>query len=258
MSSTTNLKMVTIDLETFPNLVYSWDTWGKNWNAIEVHQESYIMCVGIKWYGKPAKVLSIWDYPLYKKDPLNEQMLMEETWKVLDEADLVIGWNSKRFDVKRLQGAMIKYGMKPPSPFKQLDLMVEKKKLSNSNSNKLEETGKEWKIGQKMKHEGWPLWLACHQGDKEAQKRMVRYCAQDIRLTEKAYDHVKSWIDNIPYMGAYVVYNPELPTSALECPFCHQRTLQKRGTRQGGRVILREYIEFWCKGCGRWPRTKFL
>jgi len=210
-------RIVTFDIENMANLLWSWQVYGgtRGWNAIDVEFPWHIFCFAAKWYKAKTQIFSINDYKGYKPfivrhedgsmtvNPPDEYDLMLEMRDILDEADIVVGWNSKRFDVKKVQSKMIALGISPPSPFKQVDVMQEKKKLSQSNSNKLDDTGEEWGTGRKLQHEGWPLWIGCAEGDLKAWSKMKRYCVQDVNLTEKNYLHLRPWMANHPNVNHY-------------------------------------------------------
>lgn len=244
------LKIVTIDIENFSNLLYSWQTYGQNWRAIETEVEWHIMSFAAKWLGEKTQVYSLNKYKNYKPfitrknnsvtfTKQDERELLQELWNILDKADIVIGWNSKRFDIKKIQSKLIAYGFEPPSPFRQIDVMLEKKKVAESNSNALDYTGQEWNLGEKLPHTGWPLWKGCAEGDKKAWSKMCKYNAQDVVLTEKTYLYLRPWIANHPNLAVY--------EADAVCPKCKSRNLQKKGPEYRGQAIHQRWR---CKDCG--------
>lgn len=254
------VKIVTFDIENMANLLWSWQTWSQNWNAISVEQEWHILCFGYKWYGQKTQVASLTDYKGYKPmlvrqtngsltiNPPNELALMTTMRDILDEADIVVGWNSTRFDVKKVQSKMIALGLRPPSPFKEVDVMAKKKQLCASNSNKLDDTGEEWGLGRKLNHEGWKLWMGCAEGDPKAWAKMIRYCRQDVNLTEKAYNYLRPWMKTHPNLNYYT-------GDIKSCPRCSKETtLIKKGYSSTG---LRRRQMYYCApnrgGCGHYP-----
>ena len=254
-------KIVTFDIENFANLLWSWQVYGgqRGWNAIEVLVPWRVICFGAKWLHKKAEVFSVTDYQEYEPfvthnrdgsillNPIDDHDLMVEMRNILDEADIVVGWNSKRFDVKKVQSRMIALGIAPPSPFKQVDVMQEKKKVAASNSNKLDDTGEEWGTGRKLTHQGWKLWRDCMEGDEKAWKKMLRYCAQDVNLTERNYLHLRPWMATHPNLNLY-------SRDIKLCSACQrQGTLMKRGWMPAGQ---RRRQIYHCTpnrgGCGKY------
>ena len=254
-----DVKIVTFDIENFSNIVESWQVFGKEWRCINVLVPWSVACFAAKWLGKKTEIYSVDDYEDY--EPLiiknkdgsillrkpNDYTLMREMHKILDEADIVVGWNSKRFDVKKVQSRMISYGMEPPSPFKQIDVMQEKKKLAASNFNSLNETSAEWGLGAKLEHEGYPLWQGCAEGDPKAWAKMKRYCVQDVILTEKTYMFLRPWMATHPNLNVYT-------GATRSCPICQRAdTLIKRGFSAAG---MRRKQIYQCapsrNGCGKY------
>ena len=83
-------------------------------------------------------------------------------WKLLDEADIVIGQNSKAFDIKKLNARFIIHGMQPPSSYRQIDTKILAKKHFNFTSNKLEylsdKLNVKYKKQTKRKFSGFEMW----------------------------------------------------------------------------------------------------
>ena len=210
-------KLLTLDIENMANLLWSWQNknYQSGWRAIAVEQPWYPLGVGLKWYGKKGYYLGLEDYRGYKplikryKDgsfkitPPNLRPMLQDVWNHLDEADVVIGWNSDSFDIKKLNDYFLREGFPPYSPIISVDVMKKKKQVAASDSNKLDDTGEQWNTGRKLEHEGWPLWMACAEGDKKALKKMADYCIQDIKLTEDNYDYMLPWMKTHPAMNVY-------------------------------------------------------
>jgi hypothetical protein len=237
-------KIVTLDIECMANAVWSWQMYGKNWSAIEEIVEWSLLSMAAKWYGKKTQIYSLDQYKGYKPMMVrqgatisitqpDEKALLQDIWNILDEADVVIGWNSKRFDIKKINSKLIAYGFPPPSPYIQIDVMTEKKKLTASNSNKLENTGVEWKTGHKLPHQGFKLWTGCSEGDKKSWSLMRRYNIQDVVLTEKNYDYLKPWMQNHPVMN----FNQD----EARCTRCNSTDLWKKGIEFRGNGLSQRW-----------------
>lgn len=168
--------------------------------------------------------------------------------KLLDEADVVVHQNGKKFDIPMLNTEFVKHGMKPPSPYKQVDLRDTSKQQFRFPSNKLEYIAPALGVGHKIKQNiTFELWLQCLEGDELAWKRMERYNKQDVRLAERVYKKYLPWIKNHPHYGSY-------GKDAEVCPNCGGKHLHRRGTTVAN---LKRYPRFQCQnlGCGRWFRS---
>ena len=49
--------------------------------------------------------------------------MIKKAWDLFNEADAVIGYNSKNFDCKILNKEFILSGFPPPAPYKHIDLL---------------------------------------------------------------------------------------------------------------------------------------
>jgi DNA polymerase III epsilon subunit-like protein len=49
--------------------------------------------------------------------------MVRQAWEMLDEADAVVGYNSKSFDMKHLNREFVLAGYPPPPPYTDIDLM---------------------------------------------------------------------------------------------------------------------------------------
>jgi len=64
--------------------------------------------------------------------------MLDDLHALMDEADVVCGWNSTTFDHKHIKREFLEAGMLPPSPTKDLDLMRVVKSQFRFPSNKLD------------------------------------------------------------------------------------------------------------------------
>lgn len=238
-------KILTLDIENSPNVSY---TWGKyEQNVIDFQREWYMLTFSYKWkHERTVKAYSLPDFKTFKKDITSDKELISALWHLLDEADIVVGHNVDRFDLRKINARFLAHGMKAPSPYKTVDTLKIARKYFFLNSNKLDHIGKYMGLGEKIDTGGFSLWLACMAGDKKAFKKMVRYNKNDVALTEKVYEELKSWATNHPNVNA-------LTGVQDACPKCGEKKLQRRGfSIAGGRKRQRHQ----CMSCGGWSQGK--
>ena len=53
----------------------------------------------------------------------NDKRILKSIWKLLDEAEIVIGHNLDRFDIRKLNARFIDHDNNPPSPFRSIDTL---------------------------------------------------------------------------------------------------------------------------------------
>jgi uncharacterized protein YprB with RNaseH-like and TPR domain len=119
--------------------------------------------------------------------------MLEELHALMEEADILVGWNSAAFDHKHINREFLENGMMPPSPVKDLDLMSVVKANFQFPSNKLDYVAQALGVGAKVKHSGFQLWIDCMAGDEKAWKEMKKYQLQDVNLLVDLYELLMPW-----------------------------------------------------------------
>lgn len=236
-----NPKVAFFDVENAPSLGYFW---GKLWETsiLKTVTPWYMLSFAYKWMGeKTVHFHSLPEYPLFKKNKLDDRMLIEDLHALFDEADILIAHNGDRFDIRKARARFISQGLKPPSPFKSIDTLKEARKYFHFESNKLGDLGQLLGVGKKMAHTGFDLWERSMRGDKDAWKTMKDYNVQDVLLLERVYEKLKPYMATHPDLRVYS-NNPG-------CPTCQSPHV----TRQGFRVSrTRKYRQYKCQDCGSW------
>jgi DNA-directed RNA polymerase subunit RPC12/RpoP len=169
--------------------------------------------------------------------------MLKNIHKMLDEADAVVHYNGRRFDIPILNKEFILAGMMPPAPYKQIDLLTTCRSQFRFPSNKLAFITDQLGIGTKTSHTGHALWLGCMNGDKQSWALMEEYNINDVFLLEDLYYKVLPWIKNHPNVSVY--------TEEFVCTKCGSPHFQRRGY-----AITRsqKYARVQCKDCGGWDR----
>ena len=242
---TRGAKILLFDIETAPTLGYVWGLWEQN--VIAVERDWYILCWAAKWYGQKQVISSaLIDFPLYKKEPENDGLVIKALWKLLDEADIVIAQNGDAFDIKKANARFIQQGMEPPAPYKTVDTLKVARRYFKFDSNKLDDLGKYLGVGQKRKHDGFAMWKGCMLGDPHAWSEMVKYCRDDVTLLEGVYTRLRPWMQNHPNLNLW-------QDSVWSCPNCASNNVVRRGYTYTRASIVQR---FHCKSCGAWSQGK--
>lgn len=226
------MKILVIDIETKPSMAYVWRLWDENVSLDQLIEAGEMICWAAKWLGdKKVEFRSV--------EHDGQAVMVERAWELLNEADAVVHYNGRNFDVPYLQRAFLEHGLNPPAPFKQIDLFETVKRQFNFPSNKLEFAGRALLGRGKMKHDGFTLWTSCMNHDAKAWKKMRAYNIADIKLTEELYFVLRPWIKAHPSMAAFDGEN--------KCTKCGSIDLTKAGF-----VFLStgRYQRLKCKGCG--------
>ena len=180
------MKILLLDIETTPMQVYAWGLWDQNISIDQIIKSSEMLCFGARWLGEKKVVFKSVHHD-------GKQAMLEELHKLMNEADLLVGWNSAAFDHKHINREFLENGMQPPAPVKDLDLMSITKANFLFPSNKLDYVAQKLGVGAKVKHSGFSLWIKCMEGDEKAWAEMKKYQIQDVNLLVDLYDKLLPW-----------------------------------------------------------------
>jgi hypothetical protein len=239
-------RIVTIDIETFPNMVYTWGLFKQNIGVAQIVRDWSIASICWKWLGEKKT-----EYIDCEDNPLDDSLLLAKVWEVLDTADIVVGQNSKHFDIRKINARLIEANYPPPSPYKQIDTKVEAAKVAMFTSNRLEWLSRHLTDVPKDKHEGFPgfeLWTECLNGNPKAWAAMRKYNPIDVKSTEQLYLRLRPYIVGHPNLA---VYDDQEQT---RCPKCNSKKIEKRGFE---RTQTGLYQRFHCGACGGWSRSRY-
>ena len=92
-------KILYLDIETSPNVGYTWGKWDQN--VIEFIQEWRLLGMCNMWEHE-GKVKDVYPKNVTKYDYRDDRELVARVWDLLDEADFVVAHNGDKFDLKKL------------------------------------------------------------------------------------------------------------------------------------------------------------
>lgn len=226
------MKILVLDIETSPNLAWVWGMWDQNVGINQLVESQTVLCFAAKWLdGKKVH--------FYSEHHDGREAMIQAAWDLLEEADCVIHYNGKGFDIKHLHREFLLAGLAPPAPHRDIDLLTVCRGRFKFPSNKLDYVAQALGLGKKVKHAGMELWIGCMQGDKKSWATMKKYNIGDITLTEDLYYALRPWIKNHPHAGIFTGD----PTS---CPNCGSTDLMKNGWAATNTATYQRYR---CK-CG--------
>lgn len=231
-------KILVLDIELAPNIAHTWQLWDVTVSLNQLIEPARMICWAAKWVGKPAVMFRSEHHD-------STEVMVRKVWDLLDEADIVVGYNSTRFDLPHLNREFLSAGLGPPSPYQQIDLLKIARSQFKFPSNKLQYITTALGLPGKTKHEGHDLWVKCLAGDPAAWSRMRNYNKNDVLITEQVYERLRPWIKNHPAIGLWTS-NPS------GCRNCGSTETEKRGTAY---TATASYQQYRCKECGAWSRS---
>ncbi len=183
-------KRLFIDIETKPMIVYCWGLYEQNISEDMIVSDWDIMSFAAKWEGSDKVI----QYD--RRNDKNDKKLVQKIWDLLDEADIVCGQNSIKFDIKKINARFYFWGLKPPSGYRQIDTKLLAKKNFAFTSNGLaffSRMNQKYKKLTHSKYPGFSLWKKCIEGDEAAWDTMKEYNIHDVLATEEVYQQLRPW-----------------------------------------------------------------
>lgn len=232
-------RMLYIDIETTPMVNYNWGIWQQNVGLSQIIEAQRVMCFAAKWEGSDKTLFySEWEH--------GHEEMVRKAHALLDQADVVTHFYGTKFDIPHLNTEFLKYGLTPPSPFKQVDLKFAVSKTFKFPSNKLQYVSQFLGMEGKDKME-FEDWIGCMKGDKKAQKKMEKYNRLDTEILQTVYAELLPWIPSLPNRNLW---------DGGGCPRCGSEAIVEHGLY---RTALSAYQQYQCDtnggGCGGWLRS---
>lgn len=239
-------KIYIIDIETAPILSYHWGLFDQNIALNQIKRDWHLLSFAAKELNK-SKI--IYHDQRNIKNIENDKHLVEKLWKLMDEADIIIGQNIKAFDRKKINARFLHYGMKPPSSYKMIDTLTISKKNFALSSHKLaymsNAFNKKYKKLDHNKFSGFSLWSECLKGNKKAFKEMEKYNKYDVLSTEELYKTLAPWDSSVNFS----LYNDNLDHVCS----CGSTSFKKNGFKY---TSMGKFQRFVCNSCGSESRSK--
>lgn len=228
-------KTLFFDIECSPTRGWAYRAWEAS--VFNIEEDWHIQSFAWKWGNQESvHCLALPDFPLYKKEPHNDRDLVTELYALWNQADIIVGHNGDKFDIKKSKHRFMIHGLRPPRPFRTLDTLKIAKKFGFF-SNSLDGVCRELSFGQKVKHDG-DLWKQCYNGSKGAWVKMKQYNKMDVVLLERVYRYFFPWIERFP----------RVRMDNGHCPGCSGTSFKKNGWKYGPHWQQQRYA---CLGCGQ-------
>jgi hypothetical protein len=256
------MKILALDIETSPNLVYTWGLFDQNVGLNQVVDTTRILCFAAQWIGddtggypfgqKPKKGVVFYSEGTHHQTsavPAGKaprRRMLEAAHQMIDEADVVLHYNGTTFDMPHLSREFLEAGMAPPSPYAQIDLYRVVKGQFKFQSKRLEHVSRQLGLAGKVDNGGFDLWTRVMAGEWSAWKEMEKYNRQDVTLLDELYEILLPWIPNHPSVPLHADH-----AAGLACPRCGSTDLERRGYAYTRVSVFQQYQ---CRACRGWFR----
>lgn len=209
-------------------LVSGYDMWG-------------IICITYCWNdGKPAKVID-WGYK-----EQDSGRVVQEFDEIIKQADLVVGKNSDKFDIKMINSVRMFSGL-PGMPWWSTisdDLEKQMRRYFRLPSQSLDYISHKLGLGGKIKMEmaDWINIVERTPTGEKALAKMIKYGKKDVVDTRTLWNTLSQHFDPKFNMATFT-------QNALSCKNCGSENIKKNGSSCKGKT---RYIKWQCNTCNRY------
>jgi|TARA_R110000823_G_scaffold159062_3_gene290023 transposase-like protein len=191
-------KILLFDVETSFYHFVGWGTYKQYIQHYQITEHQYIISWAAKWlYDDNVQSDVVTSKESKNRD---DKRILKSIWKLLDEADIVIGHNGDRFDLRKLRWRFISEDMQPPSPFRVIDTLKIARREFFAPSYKQDFLTKYFHLQNKLET-NFQLWKDCEAGIPEKLEEMVEYNRHDVMGLEELYLKIRPYIHNHPNLG---------------------------------------------------------
>lgn len=236
MNNFGNKKVLLWDIERFPGVYYGWSRFDPPFNQKEVSTMSLIC---YKWLGEDEVHTIAFNKKQHAANPRNEKILIKKMLKVMNKADVLVGYNGDKFDWKKFNSGVIKYGLKPAKKPKLVDPLKMIKREASFDSHRLGDMCAELGVHMKAETEKGLFIKSMHSW--KSYEALADYCRHDVLALEDLFKKI------LPY-STPIINAAGLNNMLKACASCGSEDLTKFGT-----YILNNGSEtqrYRCKGCG--------
>ncbi len=232
-------KRLFFDIETSPNMVFSWNVGNKlSIGYDNIIQERAIICICWKWEHEKKVHSLTWDKGCDKK-------MLEKFIKVMNEAGEILGHNSINFDEKWVRTRCLFHNIPMFPSYQSLDTLRLARSGFRFNSNRLDYIGKYLNLGEKMDNGGLRTWKEIVLNNSQvAMDRMVKYCKKDVLLLENIYKRLKRYTHHKTHIGVI------MGKGKCSCPECGSDKTHVSKTRYSATGAVKKQLE--CKSCRKY------
>lgn len=203
------------------------------------------LAFGWRYYGDgKSHVLSLLDTnPVCgdcgRVDADDDRALLKEVYAILSQADVIVSWYGKGFDVPFLNTRMLDAGMKPLPPIPHVDLYFTAKHHLKLSSNRLANVQEFLQLVDAKTPLTRRVWRQAEAGNPKAIKYVAHHCLKDVDVLYGAYEKLRPYVRQHPRINGY---GP--------CRVCGGTNLNSRGLTVTHLVKPKRRVQ--CKDCGAW------
>lgn len=236
------IKELIFDIEVSGMLMFGFGVGKQNVSYLQLLTECKIVCLCYRWRDEPIDIYHElkWNH----KKQCDKKLLLDFI-KVVEQADVVIGQNHERFDIRHVNARIASHGLAKQLPILVTDDLYKlvKRKLYLP-CYKLDYMAEHFGFGRK-KQTDLQLWIdLLYHRKKEALDYMTEYCGRDVILTDQVFTRLEPYL-NRKILGS--VWNDDRA-------HCRQINCDGKLVSRGHRICsnLQKRTQYACNKCGKY------
>lgn len=232
---------VKVEMEVWPDQIYK----DLRFRPDDIKEDWFVLGWAAKWVCSS----SMYSYVVNPREAkkCDDSRILKPLYELFNQADIIIGHNSDKFDIKKLNWRWLVHGYKPPRPYRTVDTLKEARKYFAPTSRSLDYMTKELNLNGKMKHRPG-LFDECKEGCRDALIELRKYNEIDVSEGESLYLKLRPWMKTHPNMGLYY------ETDTMRCRNCGSTDLDTDDL-QPVYTTANVYQCWTCVNCGAHGRT---
>ncbi len=153
-----------------------------------------LLCGVIKNFRGKSQTFRLDQYPGYEKDRANDKALAKDLRDALEQFDIWVSYNGRRFDVPFLNSRLLYHGLRPVEKKKHIDILYQARYKLKLHSSRLASVQEH--LG--LRHEKTEIkanhWMRAVAGYKPSMDYIVRHCVADVNVLEDTYEALKQFV----------------------------------------------------------------
>lgn len=224
------------DLESSLMGTLTFGIWNQNISGNRITKHSHLLSNSWAFNDEPPQGVRLSPEDV---ESSNDLMVVVDSIKAIEKADLLISFNGKRFDVPLLKTRALLHGLPPIKFPPHLDLMQEAKKNFRFPSNSMQNISLYLGEHGKLATSGRNLWERCYNHSNyddcnEALAQMLEYGLRDIDATRDLHKRLQGWFKSPVNIGLITKEINGINTKDnhdLLCPHCSSKDVDKIGSK---------------------------
>jgi DNA polymerase elongation subunit (family B) len=240
-------KILLFDIEYAPTSAFIFNFYDQNIRQDQIINHGYMMSYAALWYGDTDDQI-IYDEARTKGQ---EKKLVKSLFKLLEQADVCIGHNLRRYDMRVAKGRGLLHGLPPLKQPRMIDTLALCRREFKLPYNSLKYVAEFLGLSPKDDHSDYPglsLWTECLSSSASpAWEVMKKYNEIDVLVLRDIWEKLRGHDSLSPNLGLFKEDSKSL------CPKCGSPELLCIAPIATNAQI---YSGYRCKNCGGVSRSK--